>query len=278
MRFYISVPLNLRVKLVTMVVGVSALLLSGCGGKAELVVRLPAIKTGVSECVVLIHGMGRSAGSMSEMQEVLLREGYETVSLGYSSTTKDIESIVREDYPTAVESCMALEPETIHFVTHSLGGIVLRKAFSSAEPDNLGRVVMLSPPNQGSKLVDKIKTWWLFRWLMGPAGQQIGTDENSVPRQLGKADFNLGIITGNSHAFFDSWFASIIPGLDDGKVSVESAQLEGMDDFLVTNDTHPFIMNSEYVQQETVYFLQHGEFAHERVGSPGITGEDWFSD
>ncbi len=225
-----------------------------------------------------MHGMGRSNRAMTSMQEKLAREGYQTVNLGYASTKKNIQTIAREDYPKGVERCQQFQPKSIHFVTHSLGGIVLRQAFSEKKPENLGRVVMLSPPNQGSKLVDKIKNWSLFRWITGPAGQQLVSGKEGVPAQLGKADFPVGIITGNSHAFFDSWFASIIPGRDDGKVSIASAQLEGMSDFLITGDTHPFIMNSVYVQQETVHFLRHEKFQHKYVQPKKKLGNDWYSD
>ena len=263
--------------LMLLLAGLVAMLSVGCSSKAGLIVRSPNLADDVSQCVVLIHGLGRSAGSMEEMQEALVQEGYQTVNLGYSSTKKDIETIVEEDYPPGILQCMAFKPETIHFVTHSLGGIILRKAFSSGKPENLGRVVMLSPPNKGSKLVDKIKDWRLFQWMMGPAGQQLVTGTDSITSQLGKADFDLGIITGNRHAFFDSLFAFMIPGVDDGKVSVENAKLEGMNDFLVTNDSHPFIMNSENVQKETIHFLQYGKFTHGLLHPKSKLGEDWYS-
>ena len=256
----------------------AVVLVSSCSAKTGVVVLSPEEASDPSECVVLIHGMGRSSRAMNSMQKTLVEQGFDTVNLGYASTKKNIETIAREDYPLAVDRCLLFKPLYIHFVTHSLGGIVVRKAFSEKKPDKLGRVVMLSPPNNGSKLVDKIKDWWLFRKITGPAGQQLVSGENGLPAQLSRADFSLGIITGSSHAFFDSWFASIIPGKDDGKVSIESAQLVGMDDFLITGDTHPFIMNSKYVQQETVYFLRHGKFMHKQLSAESPRGHDWDSD
>lgn len=254
------------------------LLVTSCSAKPGVVLLSPEHVVEPVECVVLMHGMGRSSRAMKSMQEKLVQKGYETVNLGYASTKKNIQTIAREDYPLAVDRCQQFHPKSVHFVTHSLGGIVLRQAFREKKPDNLGRVVMLSPPNQGSKLVDKIKNWFLFRWITGPAGQQLVTGEEGLPAQLGKADFPLGIITGNSHAFFDSWFASVIPGRDDGKVSVESAQLDGMADFLITGDTHPFIMNSVYVQQETLHFLKYGKFKHKGAQPTTKSGHDWYSD
>lgn len=242
------------------------LLASSCSAKPPLEVRSPQQVDRIFQCVVLIHGLGRSSDAMSSIRDELVKEGYDTVNLDYDSTEKDIETIAREDFPPAVARCLKFSPRYIHFVTHSLGGIILRKAFSEKKPANLGRVVMLSPPNQGSELVDEIKDWWLFRTIMGPAGQQLGTGKNGLPAQLGRANFPLGIITGSRHSFFDSWFASVIPGEDDGKVSIQSARLEGMADFLVTEDSHPFIMDSENVQAQTIHFLQKGKFIH--TGSP----------
>lgn len=261
----------------TLLSGLVMLLSVGCSSKAELIVRSPELGDSVSQCVVLIHGLGRSASSMEEMQEALVQEGYQTVNLGYSSTEKYIETIVEEDYPKALLRCMDFKPGKIHFVTHSLGGIILRTAFTRGKPVNLGRVVMLSPPNKGSKLVDKIKDWRLFQWLMGPSGQQLVTGPDSLASQLGKADFDLGIITGNRHAFFDAFFAFMIPGVDDGKVSVEHAKLEGMSDFLVVDESHPFMMNSEYVQRETIHFLKYGKFTHSSLAPKSMLGEDWYS-
>jgi hypothetical protein len=253
------------------------LVLYGCNSKSEVIVQSPTQQPHVRECVVLIHGMGRNAGSMSQMQTALVQEGYFTVNLGYFSTQKNVESIAAEDYPLALAACLELQPERVHFVTHSLGGIILRKALSEEKPDTLGRVVMLSPPNNGSDLVDTIKDWGLYKWLMGPAGQQLTTGKDSLPMQLGGADFILGIITGNRHAFFDSWFAFIISGVDDGKVSVENAKLEGMRDFLVMDETHPFIMNSEEVQRETIYFLRYGKFSQSSFVPESGLGGDWHS-
>lgn len=153
----------------------------------------------------------------------------------------------------------------------------MRQYLAETRPENLGRLVMLSPPNRGTAVVDKLKEWWLFKWINGPAGQQLSTAADSVPNQLGPVDYPTGVITGDRYAFFDAWFSSFIPGEDDGKVSVERAKVEGMADFLVVPESHPFIMNGAYVQAETVYFLSHGEFKHRRDEPLSVVGADWFS-
>ncbi len=214
---------------------------------------------------------------MIPMQRTLTGAGYHTVNLNYPSTKKNIESIAGEDFPPALAQCDQFNPTAIHFVTHSLGGIVVRMAIRDSRPVNLGRVVMLSPPNRGSVAVDKLKDWWLYIWLNGPAGQQLSTDPESVPNQLGGVNYPVGVITGDRNAFFDAWLSRLIPGVDDGKVSIERAKVAGMNDFLVVHESHPFIMNSDYVMAETVYFLSHGRFKHQKESPPKVLGMDWYS-
>ena len=214
---------------------------------------------------------------MSSMQEALTEAGYHTVNLNYPSTKKRIEEIVGENVPPALAQCDQFNPAAVHFVTHSLGGIVVRMAIRDNRPVNLGRVVMLSPPNRGSVAADKLKDWWLYIWLNGPAGQQLSMAVDSVPNQLGRVNYPVGVITGDRHAFFDAWLSSLIPGVDDGKVSIESAKVDGMSDFLVVHESHPFIMNSDYVMAETVYFLRYGSFKHQKDSPPPVLGMDWYS-
>ncbi len=247
--------------------------LASCS-KRNFLVKVPSDDNIKGECVVLLHGLSRTYRSMNRMQETLTDTGYHTVSLDYPSTKKNIESIAGEDFPPAVDKCREFNPEVIHFVTHSLGGIVVRKAFRKNRPENLGRVVMLSPPNRGSAVADKLKDWWFYIWLNGPAGIELSIAEDSVPNQLGGVDYPVGVIAGDRYAFFDAWFAFLIAGRDDGKVSVERTKVDGMSDFLVVHESHPFIMNSGYVMAETIHFLSHGHFKHKDDSAPPASGAD----
>lgn len=254
----------------------SQLFLTGCS-VPTLLIQEPDAKNARNECVVLVHGLGRTSLSMKNMQQKLTLEGYHTVNLNYPSTQKTIESTAGEDVPPAIEKCHQFNPAAIHFVTHSLGGIIMRQHLVETRPWNLGRLVMLSPPNRGAAVVDKLKDWRLYQWINGPAGQQLSTAPDSVPNRLGPVDYPTGVITGDRYAFFDAWFSSIIPGKDDGKVSVERARVEGMADFLVVQNSHPFIMDGDYVQTETVYFLGNGKFKHRQDKPLPVVGADWFS-
>lgn len=212
------------------------------------------------QCVVLLHGLARTSRSMGKMEKALLHAGYRTVNLDYPSRSKTVEKIAAEDLVQAIQLCEQSGAEQIHFVCHSLGAIVLRQAMSIQRPENLGRVVMLSPPNKGSAVAERLKNWWPYRWFNGPAGQQLGTGGESLAKRLGPVDYEVGVITGNRHVVFDAWFASFIPEENDGKISVEEAKLEGMADFLVVPETHPFIMTADPVIEQTIHFLRNGLF------------------
>ena len=210
------------------------------------------------ECVILLHGLVRTSGSMDKIEQRLQMEGYQTVNYDYPSRDFPIEELANNDIPKALRSCDQSQPSKIHFVTHSLGGILVRYYLQQHTIEKLGRVVMLSPPNQGSEAVDELADFPGFELLNGPAGDQLGTDENGVPAQLGPANFEAGIITGNHTV--NLVLSQLIPGEDDGKVSIKNARLEGMKDFLVVPHSHTFIMQSETVIDQIIYFLKNGKF------------------
>lgn len=219
-----------------------------------------------AEQVVLLHGLARSEDSMDDMQKTLQAQGLATCNVAYPSRHHPIDKLVSDFVLPAVNHCFDNDGKR-DFVTHSLGGILVRKMAGMDNAVNIGRVVMLSPPNQGSEAVDKLHDWAVFQWINGPAGQQLGTGPDSVPNQLGPVDFELGVITGNRSI---NWILSaLIPGPDDGKVAVERARVAGMNDFLVVEQTHPLIMNNRQVQCQAVHFLKTGRFAEEKFRGRG---------
>lgn len=216
---------------------------------------MPAVAVSAPQ-VVLLHGLARSAGSMTSMADYLQENGYSVCNIDYPSRHHAIETLTADFVLPAVKDCFS--EGKINFVTHSLGGIIVRQIAAEHTDIKIGRVVMLAPPNQGSEVVDKLGNFGLFNWINGPAGQQLGTDAGALPNQLGPATFALGVIAGNRS--INLILSSLIPGPDDGKVAVKRAGLKGMRDFLVVEQTHPFIMGSELVQKQTSHFLQTGAF------------------
>ena len=208
------------------------------------------------ECVVLLHGMARTDRSMTKMEIALKAEGYAVVNYGYPSTQFDIDTIAKEYLPQALAQC---KPDLIvNFVTHSLGGIVLRKYLAENTLKNMGRVVMLGPPNKGSEVVDTLKHVPGFKFINGPAGMQLGTGVASVPNSLGAPSYPVGIIAGS--ATINPILSQMLPNPDDGKVSVESTKLEGMKDHRVVPVSHPFLMRNKDVIRQVKAFLKTGLF------------------
>ncbi|OUR71444.1 alpha/beta hydrolase [Methylophaga sp. 41_12_T18] len=208
------------------------------------------------DCVILLHGMARSNSSMAAMADELTAAGYATVNYDYPSTDYPIEQLAEQSINNALELCP--NQARINFVTHSLGGILVRQYLSQHNIERLGRVVMLGPPNQGSEVVDVLHDVPGYDLINGPAGQQLGTDAMSIPNQLGPANFELGIIAGSRS--INLILSTMLPDTDDGKVSVEKTKLAGMKDHLILPVTHPFMMKNKTVIAQVKHFLKHGYF------------------
>jgi triacylglycerol lipase len=219
---------------------------------------VPISSNGEQDYVILLHGLGRTARSMKKMEKCLITEGYRVFNIDYPSRKYSIEKLAAEQLGPMIEERLADTETQIHFVTHSLGGIILRCYLKEHTLKNLGRVIMLSPPNRGSELADRLKDNIFFKAFTGPSGQELGAGSDSVPNSLGGVNFELGVIAGNRS--WNPFFSTMIPGVDDGIVSIESAKIEGMKDFLVLNHSHAFIMSSAEVIEQVCYFLEHGRF------------------
>jgi len=196
---------------------------------------------------------------MHKLETGLKNAGYHTVNIDYPSTTASIETLSEQVIPAALSLCPPGSRK--HFVTHSLGGILLRHYLSGHQVDMLGRVVMLAPPNKGNEAADWLQGYWLYQRIFGPVGAQLGTDAESLPNRLGPASFEVGIIAGTRaiNLLLSPWLAKP----NDGTVCVANTRLEGMADHLCLPVTHPFIMCNPTVIQQVLFFLQHGRFNHE---------------
>lgn len=213
----------------------------------------------MDEHVILLHGLCRSSSSMHAMERTLTAVGYRVWNLDYPSRTNTVAHLSEAALAPAIRACESAVATRIHFVGHSLGGILVRDYLARHPLPNAGRVVMLGPPNQGSEIVDKLGSWWLFQKINGPAGGELGTAPDSTPNHIGPPNVSVGVIAGNRSI---NWINSLmIPGRDDGKVSVERTKLDGMADHIVLRATHPFLMQNKTAIRQTIRFLQTGSFA-----------------
>ncbi|MCX6807579.1 MAG: alpha/beta hydrolase [Patescibacteria group bacterium] len=209
--------------------------------------------------VVLVHGLIRSSGSLDNLAKFLADKGYSVLNFDYLSTKYDITTISREYLKKAVFTYCTDPDRKIHFITHSLGGIVVKDFLGSTELPNLGRVVMLAPPNKGSELADVVKRIPGAEFLLGPNLDKLGAEEPNIFTANTKINFEVGIVAGNASS--NMLNSEIIPGDDDGKVSVESTKLTGMKDFIVVPETHNTMINTGIVWQAADNFIRYGAFS-----------------
>ena len=221
------------------------------------------------DTIVFLHGLGRTWLSMAWLATQARRRGYAVINHGYRSRRHSIaEHAEQLRIVVGAISCCG----RIHFITHSLGGIVVRAMLADrgTRPERLGRVVMLSPPNQGSELVDFLDGNPIYHSVLGPAAGELGTRPGSTPNRLGPVDFEVGVITGDRS--FEPLSRRIFPGATDGKVSVARAQVEGMRDFRVVRRSHTFIMYAADVATAAFHFLEHGRFPVEDATEAAPSG------
>jgi len=239
------------VRVAISLIALSLLSVSGCAS-------LPTVPAAArNEHVVLLHGIWRTSKSMNKLEAYLSSQGFDVININYPSRRYPIEALTRQ-VGDQIDRYRERVNGKVHFVTHSMGGVILRAYLKDNDIPDLGRVVMLAPPNQGCELVDQMGGTFHYRVIFGPAGQQLGTEPDSVPNALGPVDFELGVIAGNKtvNPILSSW----LPGADDGRVTVERTKVEGMDDFLVVPRSHVFIMKGREVMEQVIHFLDHGRF------------------
>ena len=192
------------------------------------------------------------------MQTAIEASGFVTLNLNYASRRKALE-LLAEDIHPAIELFASGIEGSIHFVGHSMGGLLARAYLARYRPKRLGRVVMLGTPNSGSEIADRLKNVLPYRAWFGPAGQQlITTRDAALDAILPPIDYPVGIIAGDRSIYPIS--SVFLPRPHDGRVSVENTRLDGMVDHVVIAVSHPSLVRSRLTIEQTIAFLRHGRF------------------
>jgi pimeloyl-ACP methyl ester carboxylesterase len=209
--------------------------------------------------VVLLHAIARTSRSMKAMEKALRASGFATLNLDYPSRKKTLDQLAADIHPPVAHFANRLGTE-LHFVGHSMGGLLARVYLARHRPKRLGRVVMLGTPNQGSEVADALRNLALFRKFYGPAGQQLTTSGDATLAALPAVDYCIGIIAGNrSIDPISSTF--LLPKPNDGKVSVARTKLAGMSGHIVVGASHPMLARKQAAIEQTIAFLRTGQFA-----------------
>lgn len=214
----------------------------------------------MTEGVLLLHGIARRAASLRPVERELAAEGYATLNLDYPARRLALADIAETIAPQV--AAFAAGVSRLHIVTHSMGGLVARVLLARHRPANLGRVVMLGPPNGGSEVADALHRLAPYRRFFGPAGGELVTLRGAAQERLfGPVDYPLGVIAGR-RSLYPLASLLLLPGPNDGRVTVARTRLEGMADHVVLPAAHPTLMRNRRALSQTLHFLREGRFDH----------------
>lgn len=220
------------------------------------------------EAVVLVHGLGRTERSMAVLAQRLRWAGYDVTAFGYDSRLAPVARQAEALAETVARCCR--EAGRVHFVGHSLGGIVIRTFLAASPPESLGRVVLLVPPSRGSELADWLRDVPVVSEALGPAGRALGTGEADVPAALPPPAYEMGIVAGDRSV--NPIGSAFIEGPDDGIVALDRTRVEGVP-MIVLPRSHAFIMNSRHAARAVVQFLRTGAFEPATAPEPAPPGD-----
>jgi len=213
--------------------------------------------------VVLLHGIARTSRSLRKVERALQACGFATLNLDYASRRKPLEALAADIHPDITEFANDIGGP-LHFVAHSMGGLLTRVYVAHYRPAALGRVVMLGTPNGGSEVADLLKRFAIFRAFYGPAGQQLTTERAAELTSLPPPGYAVGVIAGiRTIDPIASRF--ILPRPNDGRVSVQSAKLVNMTDFVTVRASHTGLVRHPVAIAQAVAFLREGRFASSQV-------------
>lgn len=210
------------------------------------------------EVVIVLHGIAKTNRITYLLSKRIANAGFDVYNITYPSTKFTIQELA-DFLNNKINELSINKKKRVNIVGHSMGGLITRVYINKYKPKNIHRVVMIGTPNHGSELADKLKDWKIYKLKFGTkSGRQLGTDLEGLSEELGKVNYDLGIIAGISKT--SPILSLMLPNDDDGIVSVESTKLDGMKEHIIMNFAHtPGIMYKS-VADQTINYLKNGKF------------------
>lgn len=234
-----------------------------CQATLDRIRRVSDLKPDIGHAVIYLHGIGRTSRSMRPILDAMPKEGFVNIPFEYPSTRVPIEDSASFLHSVTESLTDVLK---ISFVVHSMGGLVVRQFLKEHQDPRVHRLVMFGTPNNGAEMADMLKRNFVFRTIYGPAGQQLVTDPGGTIKSLPIPRIEFGVIAGGKGD--ERGFNPLLPGDDDGTVTVASARLPGAADFLLVPKLHAFLMSDETAIAAAKCFIEHGRFSLERDSEP----------
>lgn len=222
--------------------------------------KVSKVKNNGNDYVIMLHGLWNSSSRMEDFEEYFLKKNYQVFNLDYPSTEFQIEKLDTKYLKPIIESVPLHTGQKIHFITHSMGGLLLRHYLTHNELPQLGRVVMISPPNHGSEWADILDNHPVIKSMVGPAANELKTRNNTFLNKLGAVDYHLGIIAGDKS--YTDMTEEFLPGADDGMVPVSRMKVRGMKDFIILHDHHRGLTWNPDAMKQAEMFIKTGRFIH----------------
>ena len=204
--------------------------------------------------VILVHGLLMSGHVFYPVGAHLARQGFLSILYDYPTRRACVEehgAALCAFIEKEMESMRESEAGKLHFVTHSMGGLLLRVALRQLSPGTrsaIGRIVMITPPNKGSDVAEAVLRKLFFAEKIVKCLPDLSSVPHSFANTFPEPDetFEIGIIAG-SH---------------DRKVAVPSTHLAHERDHLILQSSHTAILFRKQTVHQTVHFLLHGTFEH----------------
>lgn len=237
--------------------------LDECKAALEKIKKEQKLPPMSGKAVILIHGIIRSSKSLDWLHKPLEKDGYTVIRFDYPSTRVTIEESAAH-LNSVIRSLKDIEE--INFIVHSMGGLVVRASLAKHTDKRIKRMVMVGVPNLGAKMANQFKSLGLFKAIMGPAGQQLISGPDAPVSKLPTPQFEFAIVAGARGT--ENGFNPLIPGDDDGTVSVASTRLPGAADFMTVPVLHSFLMLSERASNGAMHFIKTGRLREDGEPQP----------